>query len=354
MKKLLYTIPVLLFAILQSCTNTSAPKPDAEATPATDTLLKQAQSIFQALPVKAENPNNLLTEEKILLGKALYHDSRLSKTGKNSCSSCHNLNTYGVDRLSTSPGDAGKNGERNSPTVLNAALHAFQFWDGRAKDVEEQAGGPILNPVEMNVSSKDFLVNRLKGIKEYNELFAKAFPNEKTPLTYDNIQNAIGAFERTLLTPSPFDEYLNGKADALTAKQKEGLNLFMATGCQTCHFGVAVGGNMFQKFGVFDHYWNYTKSAKHDEGKFEVSKDSSDQFMFKTSSLRNIAETYPYFHDGSVAELKDAVKIMAKVQLNKDLNDSQIDAITEFLKSLTGTVPAGATDVPAWVEQVKN
>lgn len=354
MKKLFYILSFLLFVILQSCNNSSTQKPDSEATLATDTLLQQAQAIFKPLPATVENPENPLTEQKILLGKALFHDSRLSSTGKNSCSSCHNLNTYGVDRKNTSPGDAGKNGARNSPTVLNAALHTFQFWDGRAKDVEEQAGGPILNPVEMNIPNKDYLVNRLKGIKEYKELFAQAFPNEKEPLTYTNIQNALGAFERTLLTPAPFDEYLNGKTDALSEKQKEGLSLFLNTGCQTCHFGVAVGGNMFQKFGVFDHYWNYTKSAKPDEGRFEVSKDSADQFMFKTGSLRNIAETYPYFHDGSVTELKDAVRIMAKVQLNKDLNETQVNSITEFLKSLTGTIPASATDVPSWVVQVKN
>ncbi|MCS6818866.1 MAG: cytochrome-c peroxidase, partial [Chitinophagales bacterium] len=249
-------------SILNACnTRQQAPSTQAEESLSADAerfLLQDAQDVFKPLPDVAENKDNPVTPEKVLLGKALYHDARLSKTGNNSCNSCHNLNTFGVDRNPTSTGDAGKNGNRNSPTVLNAALHTVQFWDGRAKDVEEQAGMPILNPIEMAIPSKDFLVKRLKEIKEYRELFAKAFPGEKDPLNYNNIQKAIAAFERTLLTPSPFDEYLKGNTNALTYKQKIGLREFLNAGCQQCHSGVTLGGNTLQKFAVFGNYWDYT------------------------------------------------------------------------------------------------
>ncbi|MBX2903241.1 MAG: c-type cytochrome [Chitinophagales bacterium] len=357
MKHLLYLLLAIL--LLQSCNNSNK-TPQEQTTDSTTLsadaerfLLQDAQEVFEALPARAESQTNLLTEEKILLGKALYHDARLSKTGNNSCNSCHNLNTFGVDNKSTSAGDAGKNGDRNSPTVLNAAFHKIQFWDGRANDVEQQAGMPILNPVEMAIPSEAFLVKRLKEIKEYQELFGKAFPNDKDPLTFKNIQNAIAAFERTLVTPSAFDNYLNGQTDALTAQQKAGLREFLTIGCQQCHAGATLGGTMLQKFGLFSNYWEHTKSATHDKGRFQETKNEGDEFVFKSCGLRNCAETYPYFHDGSVSDLKEAVRIMAKTQLNKDLSEEQVGSITAFLNSLTGKLPQEATVVPDWVPQVK-
>lgn len=361
MKKLFNYIFVML--LLNSCNSNSNNKNNNSVETTNEPslsadaerfLLQDAQEVFKPLPEKADCDHNPITDAKVLLGKALYHDSRLSKTGNNSCNSCHNLNTFGVDRKPTSTGDAGKNGERNSPTVFNAALHTLQFWDGRAKDVEQQAGMPILNPIEMAIPSKDFLVNRLKNIKEYNELFAKAFPNDKDPLTYNNIQNAIAAFERTLITPSPFDEYLKGKTDALTYRQKVGLREFLTAGCQQCHAGVTLGGNTLQKFAVYGNYWDYTKSKTQDKGRFQETKNKEDEYVFKACGLRNCAETYPYLHDGSVAELKDVIRIMAKAQLNKDLSDEKVEAINEFLKSLTGKVPADAAIAPDWVTVVKN
>jgi len=205
-----------------------------------DSLQITASGIFQALPTVAESKENTVTPEKIALGKLLYYDTKLSMKGNNSCNSCHNLSTFGVDNKTFSVGDDGLNGSRNSPTVLNAALHATQFWDGRAKDVEEQAGMPILNPVEMHVPDKATLVTRLKKDENYNKLFAVAFPKDKDALTYNNIQNAIGAFERTLMTPSKFDEFIAGKANALSKEEKEGLSLFIKTGCTTCHAGVVL------------------------------------------------------------------------------------------------------------------
>jgi cytochrome c peroxidase len=347
-------IPVLFAVLLfQSCDSgsqqkTTAEKPKPALTPAQDQeLWLKAKNIFKALPAVAENPENPLTPEKVKLGKLLYFDKRLSAKGNNSCNSCHNLNTFGVDNLPTSPGDEGKNGDRNSPTSFNAALHTMQFWDGRAKDVEEQAGMPILNPVEMNIPSEAFLLKRLKEIELYKTQFAAAFPESKEPVTYDNLKKAIGAFERTLLTPSRFDEYLTGKKDALTADEKRGMLAFFDAGCNTCHNGVAIGGNSLQKFGSFYDYREFLKGGKNDEGRKDVTKSEFDKDFFKTPSLRNVTKTHPYFHDGSVAGLEDAIKIMAKLQLDKDLTDEEAGSIKTFLQSLEADLPADVKQVPA-------
>lgn len=309
-------------------------------------VAEKARKIFKPLSSVAENSENPVTEQKVKLGKMLYFDKRLSKEGNISCNSCHNLSTGGVDHLPTSPGDNGGFGDRNSPTVLNAAFHTTQFWDGRAKDVEEQAGMPILNPVEMAIPSEAFLVDRLKGIDTYRNLFAEAYPNESSPITYTNLRKAIAAFERTLVTPSRFDAYLEGDSKALTIAEKEGLRAFLDAGCITCHNGQMVGGNSFQKFGQFKDYWNYTGSEKIDEGLYAITKNEAQKYMFKVPSLRNIHETGPYFHDGSVSDLKEAVSIMAEVNLNKKLSDAEVNDIATFLQSLSGELPEGAADEP--------
>lgn len=294
---------------------------------------------FEALPEDAENAANPVTDEKVALGHMLYFDSRLSLTGNNSCNSCHKLATFGVDKLPTSPGDNGGFGDRNSSTTLNAALHSTQFWDGRAGDVEEQAGMPILNPVEMAIPSKDFLVERLSGIDLYHEAFAEAFPEAEVPLSYENIQNAIAAFERELITPSRVDEYLRGQHDALTEQEKKGMLIFALSGCTQCHNGALLGGNSFQKFGVYGDYWDHTGSEHIDEGRFTVTGNESEKYLFKVPSLRNIAETEPYFHDGSVDDLEESIRIMARIQLDKDLTDEQVANMVAFLEALTGEVP---------------
>jgi cytochrome c peroxidase len=340
MKKMSIIASIVLFVIvLAACGDKDDAKLQVEKDQK-DELLERAQGLFAVLPANADNPENPLTEEKIALGKKLYYDTALSKDGNNSCNSCHNLSTYGVDNLKTSPGDKGEFGNRNSPTVLNAAFHTTQFWDGRAKDVEEQATGPIVNPVEMAIPSPEFIVNKLNKNDEYVELFAKVFPEDK--ITFENIGKAIAAFERTLITPSDFDEYLAGEVTALTDKEKEGLKTFMDAGCITCHNGAQLGGNMFQKFGVHKPYWEATGSEVVDEGKFEVTSNESDKYFFKVPGLRNIEKTWPYFHDGSVESLDEAVAIMADVQLNKQLTDEEIENITAFLKTLTGEVPEEA------------
>lgn len=311
-----------------------------------DASLSDKLSVFNKLPEEAISPSNPSTTEKIQLGHKLYFDKQLSKEGNISCNSCHNLETFGVDNLSTSPGDAGKNGDRNSPTVLNAALHTKQFWDGRAADVEQQAGMPVLNPVEMEIPNEAFLMARLSKNDQYKQLFAAAFPGQKNPITYENMCLAIAVFERQLITPSRFDEYLNGKKDALTLAEKKGLSSFINVGCTTCHTGEAIGGSMFQKFGVHKDYWELTKSKAIDEGKSKVSGVPEEKYVFKVPSLRNIEKTHPYFHDGSVAGLEEAVTIMAKAQLDKDLSESEKTNIVAFLRSLTGTVPVAYQKAP--------
>ena len=312
---------------------------------------KKAAKIFGILPTVAENKDNAGTAEKVYLGKVLFHDPILSATGHNSCNSCHNLVTYGVDNKQFSTGDNGGLGGRNSPTVFNAALHTAQFWDGRAKDVEEQAGGPVMNPAEMAMQSNDEVIKRLKNTDYYPELFKKAYPDQKDPITFENMTKAIASFERTLLTASRFDKYLAGDDKALTAEEVKGMNKFIETGCIACHGGATLGGQMYQKFGVFFPYQEFTHSTKADNGRMDVTKDAKDQFMFKVMSLRNVEKTAPYFHDGSVKTLEEAVKIMAKIQLNKDLPDADVKSIVSFLNTLTGDIPQEVKEVP---KEIKN
>lgn len=338
MKKNLFYIAILFGFI--SCGNQEQEKTEETAvditTVATTALIEKAKGIFGELPKQAVNPENEITDAKVKLGKILYYDNNLSKDKTMSCNTCHNLETYGVDNKPVSPGDDGTSfGSRNSPTVLNAALHISQFWDGREPDVEAQAGGPILNPVEMNIPSEEFLIDRLSKIEEYTSLFAEAFPGEENPLTYDNIKKSIGVFERTLITPSKFDDFINGDATALNEQEQKGLETYINVGCITCHSGNNQGGTMFQKFGIFTDYASLTKSEVIDEGKFEVTQNEADKYIFKVSSLRNIEKTYPYFHDGSVADLSEAVKIMAKTELNKDLSEEELNDIVAYLKTLT-------------------
>jgi cytochrome c peroxidase len=302
----------------------------ATSVQADDTQWKAA---FAPLPDSAATAEYPTTPERVALGKSLYLDTRLSKNNKMSCNSCHNLSTFGVDNEPTSPGHEGKRGGRNSPSSFNAALHIAQFWDGRAKDVEAQALGPILNPGEMGMESEQQVVDRLKADPKTVEAFKKAFPGEAEPLTYTNVGKAIGAFERTLITPSRFDAFLKGDQKALTPAEMAGGKLFVETGCTACHMGSTVGGQMYQKLGLVKEY--DTK----DMGRFEVTKNESDKKMFKVPSLRNVAKTGPYFHDGSVKTLNEAVSLMAEYQLGKQLSKEQVASIVTFLGSLTGKAP---------------
>ncbi len=333
----------LLFFAIYSCGGENANQSKTEEADVSKNtyaeLDNKAQQLFSAIDLVADNPNNPVTREKVELGKKLYFDNRLSKDNKQSCNTCHNLNTFGVDNNSFSIGNDGKPGGRNSPTTLNAAFHIAQFWDGREPDVEAQAGGPMLNPVEMAMPDEKTVIARLKKDKNYQELFAKAFPKDKNPINFENVKKSIGAFERKLVTPSKFDDYLKGDKNALNDNEKKGLQTFINAGCIACHSGKLLGGNMYQKFGIYGNYWDFTKSKKIDNGRMDVTKKETDKYVFKVPSLRNIEKTFPYFHDGSVKDLGEAIKIMAKTQSNKELSKEEVDEIIVFLKTLTGKVP---------------
>jgi cytochrome c peroxidase len=317
----------LLVACLVSVLLTSSPSSAEEVTP------DSVKAIFPPLPLEdaAKQPKAL-----VALGKKLYMDTRLSKNGKISCNTCHNVATFGVDNEPTSPGHEGVRGGRNSPSSFNAALHVAQFWDGRAKDVEEQALGPVLNPVEMGMASAAAVEAQIASDKEYVAMFKAAFPDEKNPITFKNFGKAVGSFERTLLTPSRYDAFAKGDVTALSAEEKKGLKKFMETGCTSCHMGSTFGGSIYQKLGLVAPY------PTKDLGRFEVTKNEQDKFFFKVPSLRNVAETGPYFHDGSVSDLSSAVTLMAKHQLGRDLSDQDTASIVTFLKALTGEIPEGA------------
>ena len=308
----------------------SADKPQETASVALDPL-----AIFgPALPDRIESQENPTTQAKIDLGRMLYYETRMSKGNDVSCNTCHLLDQYGVDSLPTSKGHEEQVGGRNAPTVYYAAGHLSQFWDGRAKDVEEQAKGPILNPIEMAMPSEEEVVGVLRGIDGYGKLFAEAFPGEEDPVTYDNMARAIGSFERGLLTPSHFDRFLEGDEEALAEAEHAGLETFMKVGCTTCHIGPLAGGKMYQKVGLV-HPW----PNQEDVGLSEITGDEAQRMFFKVPSLRNINKTGPYFHDGSVAKLDEAVRMMGHHQLGVTLTAEQVDQVLVFLNALTGDLP---------------
>jgi cytochrome c peroxidase len=294
-------------------------------------LLRRFQPVRAVLAPEGAAP----TPAQVELGRALYFEKRLSKTGELSCNSCHPLARYGADGEPTSPGHDGTRGKRNSPTVYHAAGLFAQFWDGRAADVEAQAKGPILNPGEMGMKDAKQVEKVLAGIRGYKERFAAAFPGEANPLTYDNVGKAIGAFERGLVTPSRWDAYLKGDKNALSAAEVEGLRVFTNVGCMVCHTGEFVGGSIYAKAGVVEP-WDNQK----DQGRYEVTKAESDRMMFKVPTLRNIAKTAPYFHDGSAATLDAAVRKMGKHQLGLELSEPEVTSIVTWLESLTGPLPS--------------
>lgn len=296
---------------------------------------------FAPLPDVVPPRTGDLTEEKVTLGRMLYYEPRLSRSQGISCNSCHMLDKYGVDNEPTSDGHKGKKGNRNSPTVYNAAGHFVQFWDGRAEDVEAQAKGPVTNPVEMAMSSEKDVIAVLNSMQGYVQAFKKAFPGAKDPVTFDNMASAIGAFERKLVTPARWDKFLRGDQAALTPEEKAGFNTFIAAGCQTCHAGAYLGGNLYQKLGVMEPYPDQS-----DMGRYEVTKSEGDKMVFKVPSLRNIEKTGPYFHNGKVSRLDETVAQMGEYQLGRRLNDAEVKSIVTWLHALTGEIPADYVKAP--------
>ena len=275
-------------------------------------------------------------DKKIALGQKLFHDTSLSGDNTLSCASCHDLTKGGTDQAKVATGIKGQQGPINSPTVFNAMYNVAQFWDGRAKDLQAQAAGPVANPGEMG-EQWDNVIAKLKQIPEYQNAFQTIY--EQQGLTKETVTDAIAGFEQSLVTPdSRFDKYLRGDNGILTADEKSGYELFKLN-CASCHNGPAVGGLSFEKMGVKQDYFKLRggQLTEADNGRFNVTKEEKDRHFFKVPVLRNVEITYPYFHDGSVNNLNDAVRIMGQVQRNKNFNDTEINNIVSFLKTLTGT-----------------
>src|SRR5208337_3851621 len=290
------------------------PLPDRDALHP-ERLLSDAQAIFQPLP-EIPAPTDPATVARINLGRHLFFEGRVSVDGTVTCSHCHQPDKQAADGLAKAIGVFGKVNTRNAPSIFNASLNFKQHWRG-----DRDYAAPM---------------GKLKAIPAYGPAFAKAFPEDKDPITPKNLAAAIAAYERTLLTPSKFDAFLGGNVQALTDAEQAGLRKFIDSGCAACHDGAGIGGNAFQKFGVVVDYWKETGSKDPDKGRADVTKSDADLYVFKVPSLRNVAETAPYFHDGSVADLKRAVEIMGKTQLGADIPGKDVEAITAFLGTLTG------------------
>lgn len=303
---------------------------------------------WEALPDKPPIPaDNSQSDAKVELGKILFFDPRLSSNGVLSCNSCHNVMASGTDNRPVSIGVKDQKGGRSAPTVWNSAFLTVQFWDGRAPSLEEQAKGPVTNPVEMGMKDWNTVIKLLKNIPGYEPLFKTAF-GDNNPMTADNVAKAIAAYERTLITPNtPYDRYVKGEKIALTAQQIKGMNTFEEVGCSTCHTGsnfsgpaIAMGTGFFMKFPTYPGSpYDSKYQLMKDLGRYNVTKKADDKHLWRVPTLRNIALTAPYFHTGAVPTLDEAVRVMAKVQLNKDLKDDQVQDIVAFLNTLTGEFP---------------
>ena len=302
---------------------------------------ESALKLFRPLPAVMESADNPITDAKVKLGRMLYYEKRLSANHQVSCNTCHPLDAYGSETESVSTGFKNQKGSRNSPTVYNAAGHFVQFWDGRAATVEEQAKGPVLNPVEMALTSDAAAVRVLSSIPEYVALFKEAFPKNQNPVSFDNMAFAIGAFERGLITPSRWDRFLSGDESALSDDEKTGFNRFVAAGCATCHNGAYVGGNSFQRLGIAKPWPNES-----DAGRAQVTNQDADRLVFKVPSLRNISKTGPYFHDGSVPTIDRAIREMAVHQRGSQLSSAEVKSIITWLNCLTGQIPAAYIKPP--------
>lgn len=308
-----------------------------------------AQDTFMALPKEAPVPkNNPMTKEKIELGKTLFFDPRISQSGNISCNTCHNVMGAGDDARSVSIGHGGQRGKRSAPTVWNSAFLTVQFWDGRAPDLEDQAKGPITNLVEMGMKDHKLAVERISQIPGYVKMFKGAFPKDKNPISIQNAVNAIASYERTLITPdSRFDLYMKGNKKVLTAQEIRGMKTVETVGCTACHYGPNFAGPIppvkeghFQKFPQNPNPEIVKKyNLGEDLGRYEVTKKEDDKHVFRVPTWRNVALTAPYFHNGSVKTLEEAVRVMGKLQLDVDLTKNQIEDIVAFLNTLTGPFP---------------
>lgn len=298
------------------------------------------EALFHFKPLPSTVPavrDNPITPEKVDLGRKLFFDPRMSASGVFSCHSCHNLSTGGDDNMPVSVGHGWQTGPRNSPTVLNSVFNSAQFWDGRAQDLAEQAKGPVQAGVEM-ANTPENLLATLNSMPLYQEWFQASFPDEADPVTFDNFAKALEAFQATLITPAPFDAWLNGDDDALTDLQKTGMTAFIEEGCVACHAGINLGGEGYYPFGLIERP-GADILPPDDKGRFMITETAGDDYVFRASPLRNVELTAPYFHSGVVWSLEQAVAVMGLTQLGADLSDDDVVAIAAFLRSLTGTIP---------------
>jgi cytochrome c peroxidase len=329
------------FAKMQPAKNSGRPAGLLTRAQRIDEIPLAVRIYFRPLPDKMPGGEKD-TPELVALGKKLFFEKGVSLTKSQSCNDCHRLDNMmsGVDYRPISLGAKGIAGTRNAPTVLNAGFQRMQFWDGRASDLVEQAKGPLLNPNEMAMRTEQEVVDRLKNNRDYRRLFKNAFPNHHEPITFDNAANAIAAFERTLITPSRFDRYLKGDMDSITMAEEKGLMRFVDGGCVECHSSFLVGGRLFKKFGVYHPYPNRT-----DTGRYAITHNEEDMFVFKVPTLRNVTLTPPYFSDGQVSTLQEAIRLMAWMQLDTKLEFSEIDEIVRFLNILDSERPDKLSDL---------
>jgi cytochrome c peroxidase len=313
-------------------------------------LFSSAKALFQPIKISTA-PSDPMSLARINLGRRLFFENRVSADGNISCAHCHLAEKHASDGLPKAIGVFGKENPRNAPTIFNAALNFKQHWRGERESLEDQAEKSLLGPASFGNADHQSAMDKLKAIPDYKAAFIEAFPGETDPIISKNWGLAIAAYERTLLSPSRFDAYLAGDKTALSSIEQKGLGLFIENGCSGCHNGTGLGGANFQKFGLYEDYWKETDVTLIDKGRADVTKDDHDLYLFKTPSLRNVAKTAPYFHDGSVADLTQAVRIMSKTQLNKQISDSDAASIVAFLNSLTGPVPENYTPLEPYPDQ---
>jgi cytochrome c peroxidase len=309
-------------------------------------LLKEAREIFQPIPRDLSASATGATKNQVTLGRLLFFDPRVTVDGNVSCATCHSPTLYGADGLSKSIGVQHRPHPRNAPTVLNSSVNNIVHWRGDRESLEDQAIKALGSPITNGQPDVGAALDRLKRIPGYAPLFKAAFPGDAAPLSVGNVANAISAYERTLVTPAPFDAYLTGNVDALSPSARSGLETFIKIGCSACHNGIGIGGNMYQKFGMVEDYWAATGSQTIDKGRADVTDNPADLYVFRVPSLRNVAMTAPYFHDGSVATLPEAITVMARVQLGLKPSEQEINDIVSFLESLTGELPSEFATVP--------
>jgi cytochrome c peroxidase len=341
----LFLAAAWLSGTLAACGASQPPaaRPGA-APPASNTapLLARAKAAFGVLPSAPADP-----PEQVALGRRLFFETRVSADGQVGCVTCHLPEKWGTDGRTRARGVFGRENPRNSPTVFNAAYQSAQHWHADRDSVEDQARRALLGKGSFGLPSEEEATQRLQALPApYPDAFRRAFAHEQDPVSIKTWGAALGAYERTLLTPGPFDSFLNGDANALSAAARAGLGVFLDEGCASCHDGALLGGRSLRKFGLHADYAPLTHSDPVDNGRFDATKDENDRYLFKVAGLRNVAQTAPYFHDGSVATLPEAIDIMARAQLGKRLSAEQVGAVASFLEALTGPVPATFSPPP--------